>query len=98
VDNIFLPNQRIIILQGLERDAGRSLSNGLLQRLLRSYGHNCGIAEVNQQINWLEERGYVRTRRLEAPGLVIVEILGPGIDVAAGFVRAEGIDPPLVED
>jgi hypothetical protein len=98
VDNIFLPNQRIIVLQGLERDAGRTLSNEMLQRLLRSYGHNCGIADVNRIINWLEQRGYVKTSRLENSVMVIVEILRPGIDVAAGFVRAEGIDPPLAED
>jgi Fe2+ or Zn2+ uptake regulation protein len=98
MDNIFLPNQRIIILQGLEKDAGRSLSNEMLQRLLRSYGHNCGIAEVNRHINWLEQRGYVKASRLENSALVIAEILRPGIDVATGFVRAEEIDPPLVED
>jgi Fe2+ or Zn2+ uptake regulation protein len=98
VDNIFLPNQRIIILQGLEKDAGRSLSNEMLQRLLRSYGHNCGIGDVNRIINWLEQRGYIKTCRLENSGLVIAEILRPGIDVAAGFVRAEGIDPPLAEE
>jgi Fe2+ or Zn2+ uptake regulation protein len=97
VDNIFLPNQRIIILQGLEKDAGRSLSNEMIQRLLRSYGHNCGIADVNRHINWLEQRGYVKANRLENSGLVIAEMLRPGIDVAAGFVRAEGIDPPLQE-
>ena len=98
MDNIFLPNQRIIILQGLEKDAGRSLSNEMIQRLLRAYGHNCGIADVNQQINWLEQRGYVKASRLENSGLVIAEILRPGIDVATGFVRAEGIDPPPPED
>ena len=31
MDNIFLPNQRIIILQGLEKDAGRTLSNEMLR-------------------------------------------------------------------
>jgi Fe2+ or Zn2+ uptake regulation protein len=98
VDNIFLPNQRIIILQGLEKDAGRSLSNEMLQRLLRSYGHNCGIAEVNRHINWLEQRGYVTTERLAESGLVMVTITRPGIDVATGFVRVEGIDPPLAEE
>lgn len=30
-ENIFLPNQRIIILQGLEKDAGRTLSNEMLR-------------------------------------------------------------------
>jgi Fe2+ or Zn2+ uptake regulation protein len=95
MENIFLPNQRVVILQGLEKDAGHSLSNEMLQRLLRTYGHTCGIAEVNTQINWLEKRGYVQTERLADTSLVIVKILRPGIEVAAGFIRADGIDPPL---
>ncbi|MDR1176619.1 MAG: hypothetical protein LBK83_14240 [Treponema sp.] len=98
MDNIFLPNQRSIILWGIERDPGRSISNELLQRLLNSWGHHCGIAEVNTQINWLEQRGYVATERLAESGLVMATITRPGIDVATGFVRAEGIDPPPREN
>ena len=93
--NIFIPNQRIVILQGLERDAGRTLSNGLLQRLLKEYGHNLSIGEVNEQINWLEERGFVRASRQGDSTLIIVKALRPGLEVAQGLVRAEGIDPPL---
>jgi hypothetical protein len=98
MDNIFLPNQRIVILREIERDPGRSMSNEMLQRCLNAYGHHCGIAEVNAQINWLEQRGYVKTDRLGASGLVMAEITRPGIDVATGQVRAEGIDPPPRED
>ena len=95
MDNIFVPNQRIVILQGLERDPGRSLSNEMLQRLLRTYGHNCSVSEVNIQINWLEQRGYVKADRLINSGLMIVKILRPGIDIALGHARGDGIDPPL---
>ena len=93
-DNIFSPLQRIIILQGLERDAGRTLSNELLQRLLKEYGLNLSIGKVNEQINWLEERGFVRASRQGEAALVIVKALRPGVEVAQGLVRAEGIDPP----
>jgi repressor of nif and glnA expression len=97
MDNIFRPHQRIIMLQAIERDAGRSLSNEMLQRLLREHGQNCGIAEINEQINWLENRGYIKTKRLGNTALVIVEILRPGIEAATGLIRAEGIDPPPEE-
>ncbi len=97
MDTIFSTNQRIIILQGLEKDAGHSLSNEMIQRLLREYGHSVGTSDVNEQINWLEQRGYVSTNRLGKSPLVIVKILKPGIEVAKGFIRAEGIDPPLEE-
>lgn len=96
MDNIFAPNQRVIILQSLEKDPGRSLSNEMLQRALHPYGHTCSIAEVNIQVNWLEQRGYVTTERL-INGLVIAHITRPGIDVATGHLRAEGIDAPMLE-
>ena len=86
------------MLQGLERDPDRSLSCEMIQRLLKDNGQHCGLAEVNEQINWLENRGYVKTQRLEGSSFIIVKILRPGIEVATGLVRAEGIDPPPLED
>ncbi|HCC37022.1 MAG TPA: hypothetical protein DEQ14_05115 [Treponema sp.] len=95
--NIFLPHQRITMLQGLERAPGRELSNELLQRLLKEHGHRCSIVDVNEQINWLENRGYVKATRLGDSGFINVHIARPGIDVALGNARAEGIDPPPEE-
>jgi hypothetical protein len=95
--NIFLPLQRIIMLQGIERDAGRELSNEMIQRLLRANAHSCSIAEVNERIAWLENRGYVRTTRLGDSGFINVHITRAGIDIAKGYTRAEGIDPPPEE-
>ena len=92
--NIFLPLMRIIILQGIEREAGRELSNEMIQRLLKTHCHSCSIAEVNEQINWLENRGYVKATRMGDSGFINVHITRPGIDAALGNTRAEGIDPP----
>ena len=92
--NIFLPLMRIVILQGIEAAPGRELSNELLQRLLKSQSLNRSIAEVNEQINWLENRGYVKAVRMGDSGFINVHITRPGIDVALGNTRAEGIDPP----
>jgi len=97
MENIFLRLRRIIILQGIEGSPGRELSNELIQRLLKAQCHHCSIAEVNEQINWLEDRGYVKATRLGDSGLVNVHITRPGIDVALGNTRAEGIDPPPEE-
>ena len=95
--NIFLPLQRIIILQGIEQAAGRELSNEMIQRLLSANGHRCSIAEVNEQINWLENRGYVKATRLGDSAFILVHIARPGIEVATGLVRAEGIEAPPEE-
>ncbi|MDR1176251.1 MAG: hypothetical protein LBK83_12380 [Treponema sp.] len=95
--NIFLPLQRIIILQGTEQAAGRELSNEMIQRLLAANGHRVSIAEVNEQINWLENRGYVKAIRMGDSAFILVHITRPGIEVATGMARAEGIDPPPEE-
>lgn len=97
MEHIFLPNQRILILQGLEKDAGRTLSNEMLQRLLRSYGHSVSLQDVNSLINWLEVRGYVKAERLSDKALVLATITRAGLDVALGYSRADGIDPPFTE-
>ncbi|UTC87868.1 VpaChn25_0724 family phage protein [Treponema denticola] len=97
MENIFLPNQRILILQGLEKDAGRTLSNEMLQRLLRSYGHSVSLQDVNSLISWLERRGYVITERLADKALVLATVTRAGLDVALGYTRADGIDPPFTE-
>lgn len=97
MDNIFLPNQRILILQGLEKDSGRTLSNEMLQRLLKSYGHTLSLQDVNALIAWLEQRGYVSTERLGEAALILVHLSRAGLDVALGYTRAEGIDPPFTE-
>jgi Fe2+ or Zn2+ uptake regulation protein len=95
--NIFLPSQRGVILRGIEQSPGRELSNGLIQRLLKENGHRCSLAEVNEQINWLENRGYVKAVRLGDSAFILIHITRPGIEVAAGLARADGIDPPPEE-
>jgi Fe2+ or Zn2+ uptake regulation protein len=97
VENIFLPLQRIVMLQGIEQAAGRELSNEMIQRLLSANGHRCSLAEVNEQINWLENRGYVKAARLGDSAFILVHITRPGIEVAAGLARAEGIEAPPEE-
>ena len=95
--NIFLPLRRIIILQGLEQAAGRELSNEMLQRLLRANAHTCSLAEVNELISWLENRGYVKAARMGDCGFINVHITRAGIDAALGYAKAEGIAPPPEE-
>jgi Fe2+ or Zn2+ uptake regulation protein len=97
MENIFARLERIVMLQGIEQAAGRELSNEMIQRLLKANGRRCSIAEVNEQINWLENRGYVKATRMGDSGFILVHITRAGIDVALGNIRAEGVDPPPEE-
>ena len=95
--NIFLPYQRGIILQGIEQNPGRELSNEMIQRLLRANTHSCSIAEVNGQIARLENRGYIRAVRMGDSGFIRAHITRAGIDAAKGCARAGGIELPPEE-
>lgn len=95
--NIFAPNQRMLVLQALYKDADYRLNTEMLQRLLKAFGHSCGLTEVNTLVGHLERRGYLTTDRL-ANGMVIAKLTRAGQDVAEGNVIAEGIDRPPVED
>lgn len=93
--NIFISNQRMLILRALYLDGDYSLSTDMLQRFLRHFGHGLGIGEINVLVNHLEMRGFVSVERLGE--VVIVKLMRAGQDVAEGNVTVEGIDRPPVE-
>lgn len=95
-NNIFAPNQRMLVLQALYKDADYRLNTEMLQRLLKSFGHSCGLTEVNALVGHLERRGFVACERLEN-GMVIAKLTRAGQDLAEGNTTADGIDRPPVE-
>ena len=92
--DIFIGNQRIIILQGIEKNI--TLSNEMAQRLLRVYGHTLPLEKVNAICAWLEQRGLVVIERLDE-SLWAMRLTKHGSEVALGFAREDGVDLP-VED
>ena len=92
--DIFIGNQRIIILQGIEKSI--TLSNEMAQRLLRVYGHTLPLEKVNSICYWLEQRGLVTIEKLDE-SIFVIKLTRHGLEVAKGFVREEGVDLP-VED
>lgn len=92
--DIFIGNQRIIILQGIERSI--TLSNEMAQRLLRVYGHTLPLEKVNAICYWLEQRNLVAIERLD-DSLFTMRLTKHGQEVALGFAREDGVDLP-VED
>ena len=45
----------------------------------------------------MENRGYVVATRLGDSAFILVRVTRPGVEVATGLARAEGIDPPPEE-
>lgn len=94
MEDIFLGNKRILILQNIEKNI--TLSNEMLQRALRAYGHSISVEEVNRHLLWLKERGLLKIDELSA-SILTAELTRHGKEVAKGIVRESGIDDP-VED
>lgn len=94
MEDIFIGNQRIIILQGIEKSI--TLSNEMAQRLLRVYGHTLPLEKVNAICFWLEQRNLVAIERLDK-NLFTMKLTKHGQEVALGFAREDGVDLP-VED
>ena len=92
--DIFIGNQRILILQGIEKNI--TLSNEMAQRLLRVYGHTLPLEKVNAICLWLEQCGLVTIERLDET-LLTMKLTKHGQEVALGFAREDGVDLP-VED
>lgn len=92
--DIFIENQRIIILQGIGNNI--TLSNEMAQRLLRVYGYTLPLEKVNAVCLWLEQRGLVTIERLDE-SLLTMKLTKHGQEVALGFAREDGVDLP-VED
>lgn len=90
--DIFIGNQRIIILQGIEKSI--TLSNEMAQRLLRVYGHTLPLEKVNAICFWLEQRELVKIERLDE-SLFTMKLTKHGQEVALGFAREDGVDLPI---
>ncbi len=94
MEDIFIGNQRIIILQGVAKNL--TLSNEMAQRLLRLYGHTLPLEKVNSICIWLEQRGLLKRENL-TDSLFVMKLTAHGQEVAEGFAKEDGVDTP-VED
>lgn len=92
--DIFIGNQRILILQGIERNI--TLSNEMAQRLLRVYGHPLPLEKVNSICFWLEQRGLVTIEKLDE-SIFVMKLTKHGQEIALGFAREDGVDAPVEE-
>lgn len=92
IKDIFSNNQRIIILQGIEKST--ILSNEMAQHLLLLYGYSLALKEVNILVKWLETRQLIIVKKLNE-SLWTMNLTSHGFDVVKGYVKEDGIAPPL---
>ena len=93
MNEIFEPNQRIIMLQMMAGDNDYSLNNHILQRVLVEFGHGISLAKTDEEIDWLADRELVTVDDL-ANGMRVAKLTRLGLDVANGHERIDGVDRP----
>ena len=96
MNDIFAPNRRMVMLNGMEQDNDYSLSNEMLQRLLNTWGHGVSRDDVDREITWLKDRELVTVEDLGS-GVRVATLTRRGLDVATGHARVEGVERPLPE-
>lgn len=85
--------RRIILLQALQLSDDGSESNEMLQRALKARGHIAGVADVDAQLDWLEQRDLLQVRAIGA-GIRVARITRAGLDAARGDAHVPGVDWP----
>lgn len=89
--NIFIGNQRIAILQGIEKNI--TLSEGMAQRCLQAVGHSVSLKSVNEILHWLEGRDLIKID--SSDGLIVASLTKHGQEIALGYAKEEGVDTPI---
>lgn len=92
--DVFAEQQRILILQLLEKDSDHTVNNVLLQKGLEYVGHNISLDKVNTECAWLEEQGLVKVKVLNED-LSLVTATRTGIDVVLSRRVVPGVDMPI---
>lgn len=82
-------DQRRHILEVLEQDAGYSHNENVIRRALSSIGHAVSSDKLLNELNWLQEQGFVELD--EVMGLTIAKLTKRGADIAIGAAHAHGI-------
>jgi Fe2+ or Zn2+ uptake regulation protein len=86
-------NQRLLILQMLEQDAGYSHNEMVLQSGLESMGHSVSLDKVRANMDWLADVSLVTVS--ESSIGKVAKITARGLDVAKGRAVVTGVSRPL---
>ncbi|PWG62845.1 VpaChn25_0724 family phage protein [Spiribacter halobius] len=85
-------DQRLVILQALEEDAGYSHNEHVLRSVLRAFGHAVSRDALRSQLAWLAEQGLIELE--ESSGVQVASLTPRGEDVATGAARVPGVARP----
>lgn len=91
-------DQRLLMLQALERAEGYELNERVLRAAVEELGHHPGSDLVRSHLLWLERQGLVTVEHLPmgtgGAVLWVAKLTASGADVAGGAMRVHGVARP----
>ncbi|CCG07343.1 hypothetical protein [Pararhodospirillum photometricum] len=87
-------DRRLCVLRLLAEDADYTLNTSILQSALTDLGHGIARDVVESDAAWLEEQGLVSRESLGGGKVIVVRLLGRGLDVAQGKATVPGVKRP----
>lgn len=90
---LIIEDIRLCILRLLAEDQGYSHNTSILQTALGRLGHTVTRDQVETNVAWLNDQGYLTTN-IPTEGVTVAKITQAGLDVAAGRTTVPGVKRP----
>lgn len=91
--DLIIQDIRLCILRLLAEDQGYSHNTSILQTALEALGHTVTRDQVETNVAWLRDQGYLTTGT-PIEGVTVATITQSGLDVSAGKTTVPGVKRP----
>ena len=85
-------DRRLVILR-IAAEGNGTANDRMLITGLAHWGIRCTLDTVSQSLDWLEQHGLVKLRRVPDSDVRVAEITRRGRDVAEGLADVQGVTP-----
>lgn len=92
MNEILIPDIRLVILKALQQDLGYSHNESILHAIVEKFGHHCSRDLIRTQLSWLAEQCLVTLE--DVAGIYVATITQRGADVATGSASVPGVKRP----
>ncbi|MCR6661840.1 MAG: ArsR family transcriptional regulator [Luteimonas sp.] len=86
-------DRRLLLLRLLHEAVAYRANSSVLHSWLHSYGLASSRDDVNADLAWLKDRGYIGLE-IVIPGVYVATLSASGMDVATGHAVVPGVSRP----
>lgn len=90
-------NMRRVVLDLLEQAAGYNLSANMIRVGLAEFGHHPSTDQIETEMNWLAEQGYLSVEK-RGENILVAKLTRRGADVVEGRAAVPGVAKQPIGD